>query len=228
MFASLPLPGADPSGVLKYFSIPSSLPVKCSRLKLIVRANHLYSPLTRDPGKKKMWPSDTDSTCVPLLREKENIPVCKAPLPWIISVFELFRTVFTHNANSCIVTGPSSWWQELSLLWACQGKGENVQTARRKKPPLVPVLATERQREKAIKASFSSAVWPVLFPRVFILFSSMDDRPAVWTERGHQIRGCWRSGHNFPTLEDGKEEKGWRRLEGMGHLGIFFFFFSCQ
>lgn len=55
-----------------------SHPVKCRRLKLIVRANHLYSPLTRN--RKKCDPV-TLAAIVFLCGGKENILVCKALLP---------------------------------------------------------------------------------------------------------------------------------------------------
>lgn len=76
---------ANLSGVLKCIQF-LSLPVKCSRLKLIVRANHLYSPLTRN--RKKCDPV-TLAAIVFLCGGKENILVCKALLPWIICLLPL-------------------------------------------------------------------------------------------------------------------------------------------
>ena len=82
MFASFSELDTNLSRVLKCIQ-SLSLPVKCSRLKLIVRANHLYSPLTRD--RKKCDPV-TLVAIVFLCGGKENILVCKALLPWIICV----------------------------------------------------------------------------------------------------------------------------------------------
>lgn len=150
----------------------------------------------------------------------DNLRVAPPPLVWAIpdcfhaqcKFLYCDRPVFLMAGTVPSVSLPGQGWE------CTDGQTEET-----------PACSRPRRGEataKAIKASFSSAVWPVLFARVFLLFSPMDDRPAVWTERGHQIRGCRRSGHNFPTLEDRKEEEGWRRLEGMGHLGIFFFFLS--
>lgn len=129
------------------------LPVKCCRLKLIVRANHLYSPLTRGPG-EKMWPSDTDGTCVPLRRKRKNILVCKAPLPWIISALP--------PPLSLSYSGLFSRTMQILVLWRasrlegrncpfCEPARARVRMYRRREgriPPLVPVLAAERQRQK--------------------------------------------------------------------------------
>lgn len=101
-FASFPLPDTNLSDVLKYIQ-SILLPVKCCRLKLIVRANHLYSPLTRD--RKKCDPV-TPTGIVFFCGGKENILVCKALLPcvWPLSS-KLFWTVFIYNTNSCVMMG---------------------------------------------------------------------------------------------------------------------------
>lgn len=80
MFASFPLQDTNLSDVLKYIQ-SILLPVKCCRLKLIVRANHLYSPLAWDW--KKCDPV-TLAAIVFFCRGKENILVCKALLPCIL------------------------------------------------------------------------------------------------------------------------------------------------
>lgn len=98
MFASFPPLDSNLSDVLKYIQ-SILLPVKCCRLKLIVRANHLYSPLTRHW--KKCDPV-TLAAIVFLCRGKENILVCRALFP---CKSKLFWTVFIHNTNSCLMMG---------------------------------------------------------------------------------------------------------------------------
>lgn len=93
MFASFPLLDTNLSDVLKYIQ-SILLPVKCCRLKLIVRANHLYSPLAWDW--KKCDPM-TLAAIVFFCRGKENILVCKALLPCILPLSLSYSGLFSST-----------------------------------------------------------------------------------------------------------------------------------
>lgn len=104
MFASFPLLDTNLSDVLKYIQ-SILLPVKCCRLKLIIRANHLYSPLAWDW--KKCDPV-TLAAIVFFCRGKENILVCKALLPCILPLSLSFSGLFSSTIQILVL-----WWAPL-------------------------------------------------------------------------------------------------------------------
>lgn len=105
MFGSFPLLDTNLSHVLKYIQ-SILLPVKCCRLKLIVRANHLYSPLAWDW--KKCDPVTLAAT-VFFCRGKVNILVCKAVLPCSILALSLsYSGLFSSTIQILVL-----WWARL-------------------------------------------------------------------------------------------------------------------
>lgn len=198
------------------------LPVKCSRLKLIVRANHLYSPLTRD--REKCDPL-TLTALVFLCRGKENILVCKALLLWIISVLppwvwaipDCFRVQykFLYYDEPCFLkTGTVPSVRQPGQGWECMDRKEE-------ESPACSRLYHGEAMAKLIKASFSPTVWSVCLPVPLFFFCQ---RPTGCVDRAGTSNMQRQRGRDiFQLWKTERKRKGGmgRRWEGMGHLGIF-------
>lgn len=124
MFASFPLLDTNLSHVLKYIQ-SILLPVKCCRLKLIVRANHLYSPLAWDW--KKCDPVTLAAT-VFFCRGKENILVCKAVLPcnilalslsYVSAILDCFHLQYKFLCYDGLKAGNFPSVMETGQGWEC-------------------------------------------------------------------------------------------------------------
>lgn len=207
---------ANLSGVLKCIQ-SLSLPVKCSRLKLIVRANHLYRPLTKD--RKKCDPM-TLAAVVFHCEGKENILVCKALLPWTICLLalspELCRTVFMYNTNSCIMMSLLFKWGNCLCFVEARARVRMVEQTVRRIPHLFS-SALEMQWQHSLHKGI-----------IYISCSSVCLSAIVWGGRladyvDRAGTSIMQDPKTFLCLKDGKEEEEFHRWEKLSeeHLGTF-------
>lgn len=173
-----------------------------------------------------MWPSDTGGNCVPLWRKRkypcvqssvtmDNLRV--APLVWAMPDCFHVQYKFLYYDEPCFL--------KAGTVPSVREPGQGWEWMGRKEESLVCSLLYHGEAiSKHIKASFRSPIWSVCSSVSFFSFF-VDGRPAVWTEREHQV--CSSKGPaTFSKFGRWKgrwkdEWAGGRRRVGMGHLGIF-------
>lgn len=138
-----------------------------------------------------MWPSDTSGNCVPLWRKRKYPCVqssvtmdnlCVAPLVWAMPDCFPVQYKFLYYDETCFLkegTVPSV--REPGQGWGWMDRNEEESL-------ICSLLYHGKAMAKHIKASFRSPVWSLCSSMSFFFyFFLVDGRPAVWTEREHQV-----------------------------------------